>query len=483
MAVKKKVFLINPPYRSVYEKSIIHLFKFVSEGRKDRSIYPPHLSLATISPLVLESGHGVEIFDLNIPSAGPRLEHRLSSGKPDYVGITFTTPLFNEAIQVLKMVRRLCPKAVIIGGGPHASAFPEKTLELTDFNIAIVGEGDFTLAEIVNGMQLEDVKGIAYKRDGKVFLNPKKEPIWDLDTLPFPAWHLYDLEKYDVPKVVSRNPKVGLIETSRGCPWGCVYCTKCVFGRNFRTKTTERVIQEIKRMLELGFQEFHIADDTFTTNIERAEEICDRIVEEGLKFTWETVNGIRADRVTPRLLRKMRKAGCYRVTFGIETGNEDVMKRINKGESLDTIRNAVNMAKKAGLEVYGSFMMGLPGETEQTMQQTIDFAKELNLDMAKVSITSPLPSTPLYEEYRRKGLIKSEHWSSYNVYSTPRSLYTHETLSWDTIERYYKKFYSSYYMNPGYIIRKSKHSVRNHTVPSDISMFVSYMVDKLRGRA
>jgi anaerobic magnesium-protoporphyrin IX monomethyl ester cyclase len=471
----KTVFLANPPYDAIYEKSIIHLFKFVSNNKGDRSLYPPQLGLSTIAPAVVNSGHNVRIFDLNIPSNGQKFAAALETEKPDYVGITFTTPLYNEALKILESVKKHSPGSITIGGGPHTSAFPEKTIRLTKFDIVVMGEGDYTLSEIVNGKPLERIKGIAYKKKGRVFVNPRKEFIHDLDALPFPAWQLFDVNKYNIPKAVATRNKVGPIETSRGCPWGCVYCTKSVFGRNFRVKSPDRVIEEIKYMLEQGFEEIHIADDGFTTQIERAEAICDKIIDSGLKFPWATITGIRADRVTLELLKKMKKAGCYRVYYGIETGNEDIMKRINKGETLEAITNAVKMSKRAGLEVYGFFMIGLPGETEETMQQTIDFAKELRLDMAKISITSPLPSTPLYEEYLAKGLIKSDDWSSFNVYSIPENLYDHENLEWYVIENYYKKFYYSFYLNPGFMIRRVAHSIRNRTLISDLSVFINFL--------
>lgn len=474
----KNVFLINPAYEVVYEQSLIHLFKFVSRGEKDFSIYPPQLGISTIAPAVINSGHKMKIFDMNIPSKEKELVDSLKRERPDYVGITFTTPLYNEAIKILGMVRKYSKKSILIGGGPHVSSFPKKTLEVTDFDIVAIGEGDYTLAEIVNGNPLSKIKGIAYKGKGGISVNPRKNYILDLDSLPFPAWHLHEIKKYKIPQVVARKRRVGLIETSRGCPWGCVYCTKSVFGRNFRVKSPDRVIAEIKYMLSLGFEELHIADDTFTTLLPRAEEICNKIIDNNLKFPWATINGIRADRVSLRLLKKMKKAGCYRVYFGIETGNDEIMKCINKGENLETIRSAVRMAKKAGLEVYGFFMIGLPGDTEETMQQTINFAKELKLDMAKVSITSPLPSTPLYDEYKKKGLLKSEDWSSFNVYSVPRNLYTHENLEWNVIEYYYNKFYHSFYMNPEYVVRRFFNSLKNHTLLSDLSVFLNYIKNK-----
>ncbi len=477
---KKNVFMVAPPDDPVYQNSAIHIFKFLSKDiQHNTSIHPPVLSLATISAPVLNKGHKIKIFDLNIPAERDNLINALGDEKPDFVCITFTTVLFPEMLKIADLVTKHSPSSIIVGGGVHASSFPERTLKESPLDIVVIGEGDFILSEIIDGAPLEKIKGIAFKSNGKIIVNPRRDYIWDLDTLPMPAWELYDLSQYNIPKAISRKRKVGWLETSRGCPWGCTYCNKSVFGRNFRAKSAKRVIDEIKRMLDFGFEEIHIADDGFTTTLPRAEKICQKIIDENLKFPWATVNGIRADRVNLPLLKKMKQAGCYRVFYGIESGNDQILKRINKGEDLQTIRNAVAFTKQAGIEAYGFFMLGLPGDTEETMQETIKFAKSLKLDMAKVSITSPLPATPLYEEYKKKGMIKSDDWSQYNVYISPRHLYNHETLSWDKIEKYYNLFYREFYFDPSYMLRKMKNSVKNGTLRSDMSLFLSFIKSQM----
>lgn len=477
---KMSVFMVSPPDDPLYQSSNIHLFKFLSKDiRHNKSIHPPVMGLAAISANVVNKGHKVKIFDLNVPANKEKLAAALKDEKPDFVCITFTTVLFNEMLKIAELVTEYSPSSVMIGGGPHASSFPEITLRDAPLDIVVVGEGDFTVSEIIDGEPLEKMKGVAFKSDGKITVNPRREPIENLDTLPMPAWQIYDLSQYDIPKAVSLKRKVGWLETSRGCLWGCVYCNKSVFGRTFRPKSPCRVVEEIKRMLDLGFEELHITDDGFTTIIPRAEEICHKIIDENIKFPWATMNGIRADRVNLPLLKKMKQAGCYRVFYGVESGNNQVLKRINKGEDLQTIKNAIEMTKQAGIEAYGFFMLGLPGDTEETMKDTIRFAKSLKLDMAKVSITSPLPATPLYEECKKGGRLLSEDWSQYNLYTSPRHLYKHESLSWDTIEKYYNEFYREFYLDPSFIVRKMKSSIKNGTVGSDMSLFLSYVKSQM----
>jgi radical SAM superfamily enzyme YgiQ (UPF0313 family) len=271
--------------------------------------------------------------------------------------------------------------------------------------------------------------------------------------------------------MLARKNPAGWIETSRGCPYNCVYCNKSVFGRNFRAKSIKRVVDEMEYMLTCGFKEIHIADDCFTVDIERAKGICNEIIKRGLHFLWAPVTGIRADRVDQELLNLMKKAGCYRVYYGIETGSNQILKIINKGETTELIRAAVEMSKKAGLEVFGFFMFALPGETEKTMRETIDFAKRLNLDLAKVSITVPLPSTRLFEQLKAECKIKETNWSRYNLYFPARDLYDHPTVGWDIVDAYYKKFYREFYFRPKFIIKRFLNSLLKGQLVDDIKSF------------
>ncbi|MEK6940747.1 MAG: radical SAM protein [Nanoarchaeota archaeon] len=443
MVNKKKVLLVEPSDREFYKDAKV----------KDVVPNSVSLTLATIGSTLLEAGHEVKILDLNHAlSPAKTFVDTITSFKPDILGISFTTPLFYMALEMVKMAKEKNPNLVAIGGGAHASGYPERTLEESPFDIVCVGEGDFTIQEIANDMPLDNINGIAYRNaEGKIIKTGPKPFIDDLDTLPMPAWHLFDVEKYVIPKFTARHSPVGWMETSRGCPWGCTYCTKSVHGKNFRVKSVKRVVDEIEHMQRHGFKEFQIADDSFTTLMERSEEICDEIIRRDIKMPWVALTGIRVDRVRPELLKKMRKAGCYRMFFGIESGNQEVLKRIKKNITLDQVREAVKMTKDAGIEPWGSFMVGLPEETEQTMEDTIQFAKSLELDRVKCTITIPLPATPLHKEYMSRGLIPEENWTEYNLYKPARELYTHPTLDWDTIERYHNRFYKEFYFRPKYI--------------------------------
>jgi len=460
----KKILLINLSFEKIYEKT----------SMKGVAPSTPPLSLACIAGSLLAGKHEVKIFDFNLYEQGDsKLLDELEKFSPDFAGITFVTPLIREADRVAKIIKKKNENIIVIGGGPHPSSFPESALKETALDIAVIGEGDFSINEIVGGKNLSEIKGIAYKKEGKIFVNERKDFIQNLDTLAFPAHHLYEIGKYKVPSAIAKKNPVAWVETSRGCPFGCIYCNKSCFGRTFRVKSPERVAKEFIKIKELGFKEIHLTDDGFTTDLNRAKKICDLLVEKKADIIWSTITGIRVDRVDFELLQKMKKAGCYRVYFGIESGNQKILNNIKKGINLEQVIKAVRMAKQAGLEVAGYFMIGLPGETEETMQDTINFAKSLNLDLAKISITIPLPATEMFNELESKKLIKTHEWENFKFYSTPSAIYDHPNLSWQTIESYYKKFYRAVYLNPDFIFKRIKMSFKDKTLLEDIKMALS----------
>src|SRR3989344_9677800 len=453
MTKKKKVLLVESSDRDFYKDAKVK--EVVPNGAS--------LTLATIAASILEAGHDVQVIDLgNFINPNTALKEKLESYKPDAIGVTASTPLFGKAVEVVQVAKNFNDKIIAIAGGPHVSGYPKESLEKSKLDVAVLGEGDLTIVDILKDLSFSKIKGIAYKdKKGNVIINEPRLLIENLDEIPLPAWHLFDISKCVVPKFAARHSPVGWLESSRGCPYGCIYCTKSIFQRTFRVKSVERVISEIEHLKKFGFKEFHIADDCFTMDMKRAEEICDEIIKRKLNVPWVALTGVRVDRVDGNLLRKMKDAGCYRLFFGIESGNQGILKRIKKNINLEQVRGAVKMANDAGIEAWGSFMICLPGETEKTMQDTIDFAKSLDLDMAKVTITIPLPATELYNEYVNKGLMLNEDWSKFNMYTPARELYKHENLEWDVIEKYYKKFYREFYFRPRYLWHRLVNDIKN----------------------
>jgi radical SAM superfamily enzyme YgiQ (UPF0313 family) len=442
---EKNVLLINPPYfEHVFGKSAI------------RGAVAPGtiiLSLAAVAPAVRQSGFNVRLIDLNIePDPKGRFTREMLEFRPAHVALTFTTSIFHIAKEYASMARSMAPDVKLYCGGNHATLMPEAVLSETEFDVVVRGEGDFTLAELVSGTSYREIPGITFKEDGKFVATPNRPMIFDLDQIPLPALDLYDVPQYRHPRFMARRNPVAYMETSRGCYGACIFCN--ARRTKLRRKSVNRVIEEMKYVLSLGFREIHLADDLFTADLKRVKEICRAIINNRIDISWYPRAGIRVDHVDKELFDLMKRAGVWSVPFGIESGNEDILKRIGKNITLDQVRNAVRLAKSVGLTTEGYFMVGHPDETEETMKQTIEFSTSIGLDYAKFTINTPLPGTPLFDEWERAGVIKTKDWSKYNFHTPPEELYDHPNLDWKMIDRYYKLGMKRFYFRPSYILKR-----------------------------
>lgn len=258
------ILLINPSSRER-----VYLNTNVKVGAPSH----PSLGLATIAAPLIQKGYGVKVVDMDLSGMTlAELQRTVRDYAPRYVGITGTTPLYSEMVNLSQLVKDIDNLIMVVVGGVHASVLPEEFMHLDSVDVVVYGEGDFTLVDVLSGMPLE-VKGIYYKSDGVVIQNEPRERVQDLDTLPYPAWGLFDLERYEASYLAVRKNPIGPLETSRGCVFGCSFCNKSIFGRAFRVKSVRRVVDEMEYMLKVGFKEIHIQDDGFSTILERAKEI------------------------------------------------------------------------------------------------------------------------------------------------------------------------------------------------------------------
>ena len=382
-----KTLLIQPNYRRIYA---------YANSRKITPIFPP-LGLAYIAAVLRDNNVEVKILESNAYDLNHKqIKESIEKYNPDIVGITSTTSLIEEAHEIAL----LCPSKIkVVIGGIHASSMPEETLKkFKRFDYLIKGEGEFTMLEFIQGKNISKIKGISYRKNGKNFHNPPRELNTDLDALPFPARDLLPMNKYF--SVGAKQEPSDYILSSRGCPYQCIFCADhLVHGRRFRFRSPENMIKEVEEIYKRGVRDWDFVDDNFTLLPERVDKFCDLMVKKGLhkKMSWRCSNGIRADRVNPSLLRKMKKSGCYMVSLGIESGNEKILKNMKKGINLEKIRLAINWCRKARIETRGLFMFGNLGENEKTMQDTINFSKSLDLDTATFHITIPFPNTDYWK--------------------------------------------------------------------------------------
>jgi anaerobic magnesium-protoporphyrin IX monomethyl ester cyclase len=411
------------------------------------------MSFATIAPKVREMGCEIKILDLNLYKDPSQVfKNELQTFRPAYIGFTFTTAIFHLAQRYAAAAKECLPGTTIVAGGPHANVLPEEVLLRTAVDIVVQGEGDFTLAEIVSGQSLDKILGVVYKQDGQIFHTPHRPNIPHLDQLPMPALDLYDVQKYQAPRFMARRSPVASMETSRGCYGACKFCSSRI--TKFRVKSVDRVLSEMEYILSLGFNEIHLVDDMFTADIKRVKAICRAIIENKMDISWYPRGGIRVDHIDEEMFHLMKAAGVWNVAFGIESGNQQILNNIRKDITLDEIRHAVNLAKKAKLGADGYFMLGHPGETEATIQETIRFATSLDLDFAKFTINIPLPGTPQFDEWEREGVIKTRDWTKYTFHTPPSEIYEHPTVDWRIIEKYYRLAPRKFYLRPKYLAKR-----------------------------
>lgn len=460
-----RILLFNPPSReNVYLRTNV---------RVGAPSYPS-LTLATLAGHLIKK-HKVKIVDLDLSIDGCNLLlGEIKVFKPDIIASSATTPNYPALKEIMYRIKNTYPQIRTIAGGVHITACPKECSKESCFDIVALGEGDKVIPELLSSSSLNDIPGIIYRdnHSDKTIFTAKREFIQDLDALPYPAWQLFDIKKYKNSRLSSRRNPVGLIETSRGCAFQCNFCSKLTFGTRYRVKTPERVVDEMEYMLKSGFGEIHIADDSFTQDIDRAKGVCIEIMKRNLKFPWSLINGIRVNMLDREFLTLAKKAGCWQVGFGIESGDQTVLDKVGKKTTISQIERGVKLAKEAGLDTFGFFVFALSGETRESMERTIEFARRLPLDTAKFDICIPYPGTRYYEELKSAGKIINEDWSKYICHQISEPLFDHPNLLWETIGYYYKRAFRKFYLRPTYIARRFIRDIKMGDLIYDIQYFL-----------
>jgi len=391
---------------------------------------------------------------------------------PDVVGITATTPLMNQLRDISVLTKDISKEIAVVGGGPHVSALPMESLRESMLDAVFVGEADYSFSNYLDASNPADVKGLYYRSGDEIISTGRQELIENLNDLPMPAWHLYDPDDYHrVSRLLVRRTPVATAEFSRGCVFKCDFCaSKTTMGLGYRKKSPERCAEEVKQLHKLGFREFWLSDDIFTSDQKWAVQVCDQISKADVDMIWTCTNGIRVESADENLFKALKNAGCYRVSFGFESGNDEILKKFGKGgrASVDQGRAAVRMARKQGLDTAGTMLMGISHDTEETMMDTINFARTLPLDMMKFGVTIAFPGTPMFYDYLENGLIQSYDWDAYFIY-TDEPLFAHRHLSYKTIKKYMDMaFKKAILFNPRFIIRRLIRGIRTGDLIWDI---------------
>ena len=390
----KNILLINPTYPVEEHPS-------------------PSFGLMSLAAYILTKGYEVKIEDYIIEECSKdRFKSVIDQFKPDVAGATAVTMSVKKSLSILKDYKSLSPNIVTVIGGPHATFDSTGMLNSGVVDFVVRGEGEITFSELLDtlskGGDVSAVKGISYKRDGEIFHTPDRELIEEINILPLPARHLVTLSKYKALEI-----PVNMM-TSRGCPHSCIFCLgRKMVGKRLRYFSTERVVDEFEMLSKMGFSQINISDDLFTSNKKRCIEICDGIISRGIKQTWSAF--ARVDTVSEELLYKLKEAGCATLCFGIESGNQAILDRVKKRITLPKCKTAADICIKAGIKPLASFILGLPGETEETLMETIKFAMSLNMDVG-VHILAPFPGTEVREKCKEYGLhIFTDDWDMYDA--------------------------------------------------------------------
>lgn len=441
-----KVLLLNPP--SLHKKAFIREGRCTQEQGAWATMWPP-ITLATSGALLEAKGHNVEVLDC--PAQGIQLGellHRIRNRRYELIAWSAATPSIKSDLALADKIKGVDSSIGTAAFGTHVTALAEECLMGTgglDFVIRNEPENTLTaLAEALAGeIGLEGIKGLSYRgADGQFFHKPSRPFIKDLDGMPFPAWHLLDLDKYRLPLI---GKKFLILAPIRGCPYPCTFCTaQTYYGGKLRKKSVPRVMDEIGYVMDrFRINQFFIWADTFTTDKDYVMRFCQALRDKGLNVHW-TCNS-RVDSIDRDLLKAMAGAGCWMISYGIESGNKTILDRARKGITPEQSRNAVKMAKQAGIRVAGHFVLGLPGETEQTIEETIDFALSLDMEMAQFYCAVPFPGSPLFELARTQGWIEGRDYEEFRQDNAVMNL---PGLPASIVNEYRKNAFRRFYLKP-----------------------------------
>ena len=446
---KLKILLVVPP-NSLEER--YGKLKFVG------TMYPS-MGLAAVGAIAEKEGHRVKVIDCEAEGLSYNdLEPRIKEFQPDLIGMQTFCNTINRALEIAKRVKEnIDSNMKIVLGGVQATLFPNEYIQNRFVDFIVVGEGEIIFKNLLdalanNNSDLTKILGLAWKKDSQTIVNPPEKLITDLDQLPLPARHLFDLSKY-FPSAQLRGKRTFHIVTSRGCPFNCGFCS-ChkTFGRSYRFMSARRAIEEIKFLKDkYNIDGLHFYDDTLTINKERIAELCDKMIAEKINLPWACFT--RVDCVDEKLLRKMKQAGCYQIFYGVECSNQRLLDIVNKGITIEQIKNAFKWTKQAGIEALASFIIGLPTETEEEARQTVNLAIEIDADYAHWEIFTPHPGTNLYQIALEHGKLLTTDLNKYSPWSD-EPVYLPNNRTVEELKKTKDWIFRKFYLRPWFLVRR-----------------------------
>jgi anaerobic magnesium-protoporphyrin IX monomethyl ester cyclase len=438
-----RVLLVHPPWPDTTRTN----FK-----RRVSGVLPP-LGIASIAAVLEQDGHDVRILDAFAEhlTLGAIVSWVSANGPFDVIGISCVTVMAFNAYKIARHVKDEFPDTMVVLGGAHASQLPEESLGVQAVDVVVRGEGEETMRELAAGNPLNMIDGVSYRNEGSCVHNPDRSLIEDLDSLPYPAYHLLPMSKYRPPVGTCRRmPAISMLAT-RGCPGRCTYCCR-LFGSRLRVRSGKSVAEQARMLQQqYGIKEIWFCDDTFTAVRSEVRAFCRTLGELRMDLTWSCFS--RIDTFDEETFRMMKASGCHHVMFGVESCNRQILENINKNLDLDMVKYVLQTTREIGLEVRTAFMLGNPGETERTMEETIQYAIELDPDIAVFAISTPFPGTELFEWAEENNLLLTKNWDDYDRSIPVMNL---PTVSNELVMDYYRKAHRRFFFRPAYIWKRLK---------------------------
>lgn len=449
----KRVLLINPPrFNELIGKNPAIV-------EKHRGFNPPLGVLMLAGYLDSHSTHQVEVLDTQpYDYTYDELERILADKRFDVAALTAMTFTLIDVFLTCRVIRKVNPAATIVLGGPHVHLFPEETISRSEVDVLIQGEGEIAFKQFLDRMDRPELwpslPGLVFiGEDGKIVNNGIAPSTEDLDSLGMPARHLIDISKYT--SLLGRADTITTMFTSRGCPYRCTFCDRPYSPvlSGFRWRTAKHVADEMEACVEMGIREAFIYDDTFTVRRDRVFELCEEIRQRKLDFKWDVRAHVNT--ITPDLLESMAGAGCDRIHYGVESGNDRMLKVIKKNSTVDRIKEAFKLTREAGIESLAYFIIGQQTETRSDFQDSIDLARELNPNYAHFTIFCPYPGTEIYFKGLEDGIIEKDVWREFAADPKPgfELPVWEENFSRLELQQTLVECYKSFYLRPSYVLR------------------------------
>ncbi len=448
-----KILFLVPPETITIESSVPKML----EGGKG---FYPKLGLMYVASYYEKATGNTPVF-IDCPPEKYSMEEmmqKIQEIKPDLIGMSIMTFNLLDAMEAAKEIKKKHPNIKICLGGPHVNLYPKETLGLPEIDYVVFGEGEPIFTKLAttlesegpNSDKLSNINGLGWKQGGEITVNPASTDLLDLNELPFPARHLVDVSRYE--HIIGEGQQFFTIQATRGCPAACTFCD--IRKTKFRERSPENVVREIEEIVDMGVDDLFFVDDTITINKKNLIETCNLMVKRGLKVNYKI--SARVDTVSPELLAALKRSGCYRIHYGIESANERHLKYLEKGQTSEKVLRACKWTREAGIGYFAYMMIGIPTETKEEMFQTVDFAKKLRPDYAQFSICTPYPKTELYFRMLKDGILPSDHWQDFA--ENPRADFKIQFFNKDFTDEELRELqdecHARFYRSPTYLMKQ-----------------------------